>query len=163
MQVVVFKLNDEQFAVETAKVQSINDLMVITKVPKAKQHIKGLINLRGNVISLLDVNLILDVDKSDAEQNNIIILEMQEELVGIAVDQVDEVLDVEEEMIEKIGELNKKAYIKGVINFNDKIVCDGLIRGGSIHIGKNIEHRMVEEGEPVQDEEHAQARGEGGK
>ena len=122
MQVVVFKLNDEQFAVETAKVQSINDMMVITKVPKSKEHIKGLINLRGNVISLLDVNLILDVNKSDAVQNNIIILEMQEELVGIAVDQVDEVLDVEEDLIEKIDEVNKKTYIKGVINFNDRIV-----------------------------------------
>ncbi|MBC8062831.1 MAG: purine-binding chemotaxis protein CheW [Clostridiaceae bacterium] len=122
MQVVVFKLNDEQFAVETAKVQSINDMMVITKVPKSKEHIMGLINLRGNVISLLDVNLILDVSKSDSQQNNIIILEMQEELVGIAVDQVDEVLDVVEELIEKVGELNKKAYIKGVINFNDRIV-----------------------------------------
>lgn len=122
MQVVVFKLNDEQFAVETSKVQSINDMMVITKVPKSKDHIKGLINLRGNVISLLDVNLILDVDKSDADQNNIIILEMQEELVGIAVDQVDEVLDVEEELIEKVDELNKKAYIKGIINFKDRIV-----------------------------------------
>ena len=122
MQVVVFKLNDEQFAVETSKVQSINDMMVITKVPKSKDHIKGLINLRGNVISLLDVNLILDVNKSDDEQNNIIIVEMQEELVGIAVDQVDEVLDIEEEIIEKVDELNKKAYIKGVINFNDRIV-----------------------------------------
>ena len=122
MQVVVFKLNDEQFAVETAKVQSINDMMIITKVPKSKEHIKGLINLRGNVISLLDVNLILDVDKSEDEQSNIIILEMQEELVGIAVDQVDEVLDVEEELIEKVNELNKKAYIKGIINFKDRIV-----------------------------------------
>jgi len=122
MQVVVFKLNDEQFAVETAKVQSINDMMVITKVPKSKEYIKGLINLRGNVISLLDVNLIFDVEKGEAQQNNIIILEMQEELVGIAVDQVDEVLDIEEELIEKVGELNKKSYIKGVINFNERIV-----------------------------------------
>ena len=122
MQVVVFKLNEEQFAVETSKVQSINDMMVITKVPKSKKYIRGLINLRGNVISLLDVNLVLDVDKSEELQNNIIILEMQEELVGIAVDQVDEVLDLEEELIEKVDELNKKAYIKGVINFKDRIV-----------------------------------------
>jgi len=122
MQVVVFKLNDEQFAVETAKVQSINDMMVITKVPKSKEHVKGLINLRGNVISLLDINLILDIDKSEIEQNNIIIVEMQEELVGIAVDQVDEVLDVVEELIEKVDELNKKAYIKGIINLKDRIV-----------------------------------------
>ena len=122
MQVVVFKLNDEQFAVETAKVQSINDMMVITKVPKSKEHVKGLINLRGNVISLLDINLILDIDKSEIEQNNIIIVEMQEELVGIAVDQVDEVLDVVEELIEKVDELNKKPYIKGIINLKDRIV-----------------------------------------
>ncbi|WP_376701675.1 chemotaxis protein CheW, partial [Clostridium tyrobutyricum] len=51
MQVVIFRLNKEQFAVETSKVQSINDAMKITRVPKAPAHIKGIINLRGNVIS----------------------------------------------------------------------------------------------------------------
>ena len=122
MQVVIFKLNNEQFAVETAKVQSINDAMEITKVPKAPEHIKGLINLRGNVISLLDINLLLDVSKEEEKQNNIIILEMEDELVGITVDQVDEVLDVEEDIIEKISDERKKAYIEGVINFKDRIV-----------------------------------------
>ncbi|MBV7272267.1 chemotaxis protein CheW [Clostridium thailandense] len=121
MQVVIFKLNEEQFAVETGKVQSINDAMEITKVPKAPAHIKGLINLRGNVISLLDINLLLGTPKQDEKQNNIIILEMEDELVGITVDQVDEVLDVEEELIEKISD-GKKAYIEGVINFKDRIV-----------------------------------------
>ncbi|MDW8799710.1 chemotaxis protein CheW [Clostridium sp. A1-XYC3] len=122
MQVVIFKLNNEQFAVETVKVQSINDAMEITKVPKAPAHIKGLINLRGNVISLLDINLLLDVPKEEEKQSNIIILEMEDELVGITVDQVDEVLDVEEDIIEKISDESKKAYIEGVINFKDRIV-----------------------------------------
>lgn len=122
MQVVIFKLNNEQFAVETAKVQSINDAMEITRVPKAPEHIKGLINLRGNVISLLDINLLLDVPKEEEKQNNIIILEMEDELVGITVDQVDEVLDVEEDIIEKLSDDRKKAYIEGVINFKDRIV-----------------------------------------
>lgn len=121
MQVVIFKLNEEQFAVETGKVQSINDAMEITKVPKAPAHIKGLINLRGNVISLLDINLLLGTPKQDEKQNNIIILEMEDELVGITVDQVDEVLDVEEELVEKISD-GKKAYIEGVVNFKDRIV-----------------------------------------
>lgn len=121
MQVVIFKLNEEQFAVETGKVQSINDAMEITKVPKAPAHIKGLINLRGNVISLLDINLLLGTPKQDEKQNNIIILEMEDELVGITVDQVDEVLDVEEELVEKVND-GKKAYIEGVINFKDRIV-----------------------------------------
>ena len=122
VQVVVFKLNDEQFAVETSKVQSINDIMEITKVPKAAKHIKGLINLRGIIISLLDINLLLDVKKSNNLQNNIIILEMDEELVGVTVDQVDEVLDIEDELIEKFDDGDRKSYIKGVINFKDRIV-----------------------------------------
>ncbi|WP_190285335.1 chemotaxis protein CheW [Clostridium sp. JN-1] len=121
MQVVVFKLNSEQFAVETSKVQAINDAMEITKVPKAPAYIKGLINLRGNIISLLDVNLLLDVPKSEQEQSNIIILDMDDESVGILVDQVDEVLDIDENLLEKIGD-TKKGYIQGVINFKDRII-----------------------------------------
>ncbi|MEY7998821.1 chemotaxis protein CheW [Clostridium sp. Mt-5] len=122
MQVVIFGLNNEQFAVETAKVQSINDAMEITKVPKAPAYIKGLINLRGNVISLLDINLLMDIPKSDKSESNIIILEMEDELVGITVDQVDEVLDLEENIIEKINDERKRAYIEGIINLEDRIV-----------------------------------------
>ena len=122
MQVVIFNLGDEQFAVETASVQGINDIMEITKVPKAPQYIKGLINLRGNVISLLDINLLLDIKKNtEVEQSNIIILKMEDEQVGITVDQVDEVLEVEENLIEKVDE-QRKTYIKGVINFQDRVV-----------------------------------------
>lgn len=122
MQVVIFKLNNEQFAVETEKIQSINDAMEITKVPKAPIHIKGLINLRGNIISLLDINLLLDIPKGEEKQNNIIILEMEDELVGIAVDEVYEVLDVEEKIVEKSSDERKKDYIEGIINFQDRIV-----------------------------------------
>lgn len=121
MQVVIFKLKDEQFAVETAKVQSINDMMTITRVPKAPNYIKGLINLRGNVISLLDINLLLDIDKKEKDQNNIIILKLEDEEVGITVDEVNEVLDIDESCIERIDDTNK-SYIKGVINFKDRIV-----------------------------------------
>lgn len=122
MQVVIFKLQDEQFAVETSKVQSIGDIMEITKVPKAPAHIRGLINRRGNVISLMDINLLLDVEKKEIEQENIIILNMKDEVVGISVDQVNEVLDVNEELIEKVEEDKNKSYIKGVINFKDRVV-----------------------------------------
>ena len=122
MQVVVFKVNEEQFAVEASKVQSINDMMEITKVPKSEEYIKGLINLRGNIISLLDINLLLDIEKSTGQQENIIILNLQEESVGVTVDQVDEVLEIEENLIEKIENDRNKTYIKGVINFKDRIV-----------------------------------------
>jgi len=122
MQVVVFNVNKEQFAVEASKVQSINDMMEITKVPKSDGYIKGLINLRGNIISLLDINLLLEIDNGTEEQENIIILNLKEESVGVTVDQVDEVLEIEEDIIEKVENDRNKTYIKGVINFKDRIV-----------------------------------------
>ncbi|AAK80174.1 purine-binding chemotaxis protein CheW [Clostridium acetobutylicum] len=121
MQVVVFKLNDEQFAVETSRVQTIVESMTVTKVPKAPDYVKGLINIRGNVQSLLDINLLLDIDESECEDESIIILRLEEEPVGISVNQVDEVLDIDENLIEKVDD-DKKDYVKGVINFKDRIV-----------------------------------------
>jgi purine-binding chemotaxis protein CheW len=108
--------------VETSKVQGINDMMEITKVPKAPQHIMGLINLRGNIISLLDINLLLDTDNAKDNLNNIIILHMDEEQIGIAVNEVNEVLDIEDSIVEKLDETRRKPYIKCVINFKDRIV-----------------------------------------
>lgn len=122
MQVVIFKVNDEQFAVETSKVQGINEMMKITPVPKAPQHIMGLINLRGNIISLLDINLMLETGKINQNPNNIIILNLDEESVGIAVSEVNEVINIQESIVEKIEDNNKNSYIKGIINFQDRIV-----------------------------------------
>lgn len=122
MQIVVFRINEEQFAVESSGVQSINDMMEVTLVPKAPDYIKGLINLRGNVISLLDLELLLEIEKSTGNKNSIIILNVKDELVGIAVDEVNEVLEIEDAVIKRLVEDNKNAYIKGVINFTDRIV-----------------------------------------
>ncbi len=122
MQVLIFKLGDEKFAVETSKVQVINDMMEVTKVPNAPSYIRGLINLRGNIISLLDINLLLSMSNREGTQENVIILNMEEEQVGISVDEVEEVIDVEEELMEKMQDQGSKQYIKGIINFGDKIV-----------------------------------------
>ena len=123
MQIVVFKLGDEHFAVETDRVQSINDIMSITKVPKAPSYIKGLINLRGSIKSLVDLNLLLDVNHGN-EQDSIIILTVEDEEIGISVDEVEEVLDIDEKNIQKLDKDNDKAqpYIKGKLNYEDKLL-----------------------------------------
>lgn len=124
MQIVVFKLGDEHFAVETERVQSINDIMAITRVPKAPSYIKGLINLRGSIKSLVDINLLLNV-KPGTEQNNIIILTVEKEEIGITVDEVEEVLDIDEKNIQKLSNNdnnNSRNYIKGIINHEDKLL-----------------------------------------
>lgn len=121
MQIVVFKLGEEHFAVETERVQGINDIMGITKVPKAPAYIKGLINLRGNIKSLVDIDLLLDV-KSSAEQQNIIILTVEDEEIGITVDEVEEVLDIDEKSIQKMDNEQVSPYIKGILKYEDKLL-----------------------------------------
>lgn len=123
MQIVVFKLGDEHFAVETDRVQSINDIMSITKVPKAPSYIRGLINLRGSIKSLVDLNLLLDVNHGN-DQNSIIILTVEDEEIGISVDEVEEVLDIDEKNIQKLNKDNDKIqpYIKGILNYEDKLL-----------------------------------------
>ncbi|MBE6051334.1 MAG: chemotaxis protein CheW [Clostridium sp.] len=121
MQIVAFKLGDEHFAVETEKVQNITDIMGITIVPKAPAYIKGLINLRGNIKSLVDINLLLNVN-SDNEQQNIIILTVEDEEIGITVDEVEEVLDIEESSIQKMDNEQSNSYIKGILNYDDKLL-----------------------------------------
>jgi purine-binding chemotaxis protein CheW len=121
MQFVVFKLGEEHFAVETEKILSINDMMKITKVPKAPSHIKGLINLRGSIKSLVDINLLLNLD-FDKEQNNIIILKLNEEELGITVDEVEEVIDIDEEKLQKLETHNIEGYTKGVIELDNRIL-----------------------------------------
>lgn len=121
MQVVIFKIGEEQFAVETGQVQSICDMMNITKVPKASSYIKGLINLRGIIITVLNINLILGIEESSCKDQNIIILNLKDESIGITVDSVEEVLDIEDRYIEKVME-KEKPFLKGIINLKDRII-----------------------------------------
>ena len=121
MQFVIFKLGEEHFAVEADKVLSINDMMVITKVPKAPNYIKGLINLRGSIKSLVDLNLLLNI-QSDKKQNNIIILKVNEEELGVTVDEVEEVIEIEENKLQKLENHSTEANIKGIIHLEDKLL-----------------------------------------
>ena len=95
--------------------------MTITRVPKSPAFIKGLVNLRGNVITLLDINLLLGID-NDNESTNTIILKLEEEEIGITVDEVKEVLEVDENVVERNSVEDGNSYITGILNFKDRIV-----------------------------------------
>jgi purine-binding chemotaxis protein CheW len=122
VQVLIFKLSDELFALRTERVQSINETMKVTRVPGAPEYIKGLVNLRGNVLSLLDINLLLNVPHIDEIQENIIILEIENETLGITVDKVVEVIDMAEHMIGESPVVQHREYIEGILKFEDSIV-----------------------------------------
>lgn len=126
MQLVVFKIREEFFGVEASKVLSINDMMSVTRVPNAPNYIKGLINLRGIIISLFDISILLNLpnhnkNNFDNENSSIIILDVDYEEVGIIVDKVDEVLDIDPNLIKKSID-NKLPFVKGVLELNYKLI-----------------------------------------
>ena len=120
MQFVIFKLGEEYFAIDTKSIQNISEMITITKVPKAPKYIKGLINLRGSIKPLVDISMLLNIENNNNPQN-IIIIKLNDEEVGIAVDEVVEVLDIEKDKFQSLSNKSKE-YILGVIELNEDII-----------------------------------------
>ncbi|MEG2108875.1 MAG: chemotaxis protein CheW [Clostridium sp.] len=120
MQVVVFEIGGVLFAISTDVVQSINDKMSVTKVPMAPEFIKGLINLRGSIKTLVDINLILNIEDNN-EKENIMILSIEEEEIAIEVDFVKEVIEIDKDDIRVIDECDK-SFMQGIIKFEGELI-----------------------------------------
>lgn len=102
---LTFTLADEDYGIGILKVKEIIGMMPITSVPKTPQFVKGVINLRGKVIPVIDLRVKFDMGESDyTERTCIIVVEIDTEdetvLIGIVVDSVSEVLNIQEDEIE---------------------------------------------------------------
>ncbi|MBN2561405.1 MAG: purine-binding chemotaxis protein CheW [Phycisphaerae bacterium] len=126
---LTFKLADEEYGVEILKVREINGLMDITTVPRMPHHMKGVINLRGKVIPVVDLRLKFGLDEIEhTEQTCIIVVDVGKE-IGIIVDTVSEVLDIKAESIEpppEMGGTVDTTFILGMGKVGDavKILLD---------------------------------------
>lgn len=102
MQLVVFKLGDENYAVSILQVQEIKRLTDITRVPHTPDYIKGVMNLRGSVMPVVDLTKRLGLPQQEyTEDTRIIIVKLDEIVVGMVVDEVLEVTALVAEQIEK--------------------------------------------------------------
>lgn len=102
---LTFKLAMEEYGIEILKVREIMGLMDITVVPRTPEYIRGVINLRGKIIPVVDLRIKFGMDVGeDTEQTCIIVVEVLQKEgtaeMGIRVDSVSEVLDIKEEEIE---------------------------------------------------------------
>lgn len=119
MQIAVFTLGKEKYAIETKYIHGIEKMMTITNVPTAPYYIKGLANLRGSIITVIDLKALLNI-QTKSEEENIIIVNIDDNSAGFIVDYVEEVLEVNDSMIEQVDTSND--FIKGVINLKDFLV-----------------------------------------
>lgn len=120
---MTFKLAEEEYGLEILKVREIIGLMEITRVPKTRRFIRGVINLRGKVIPVIDVRLKFGMEETQATDQTVIIvvqvtLRDSDLTMGILVDEVLEVLNVADDQIEPPPDLGTGAidieFILGV-------------------------------------------------
>lgn len=101
LQLVTFNVGEEEFAVDILNVQEINRMTNLTRVPNAPIYIKGVINLRGKVIPIIDLRKRLDLSFKENDANTrIIVIEINEKVVGFIVDRVNEVMRVSQNTME---------------------------------------------------------------
>ncbi len=122
---LTFRIADEDYAVEIRYVTEIIGIQKITQLPEMPNFIKGVINLRGQVIPVIDVRLRFKVEEKEYEDRTcIIVVNVQDVLFGLIVDTVSEVLNIENENISPPPKSNfghKNKYIQGIGKAADSI------------------------------------------
>ena len=93
----VFTLSDHLFALEISQIKEVLNFPAITILPNKKTYFKGVFNLRGTLVTVIDIRYLLDLEIPDEKTPEIVILaEFEEILIGIAVDQVLDIHTIEE-------------------------------------------------------------------
>lgn len=127
---LTFNLNEEKFAINVCQVIEIVEVPKITKIPNSPNYLLGVINLRGNILPLVDARIKFGLNASNHTVNTCILvlqltIEEEEVTLGALVDTVSEVLDVGQEQIQPfpaLGTSYKPEFIIGVIKQKDQFI-----------------------------------------
>jgi purine-binding chemotaxis protein CheW len=126
LQLVSFNIGSEEFGVDILKVQEINRMVEITKVPQAPHYVEGVINLRGKVIPIVDLRKRFDLELKEHDKNTrIVVVDIEGNVMGMIVDAVSEVLRLPASTIEPPPEIVtgiNSDYIKGVAKLDDRLL-----------------------------------------
>ncbi len=95
LQLVSFNIADEEFAIDILNIQEINRISEVTRVPNTPEFVKGVINLRGKVVPVIDLRLRLGQSATERNSNTrIIVFEVEGKIIGFIVDRVNEVIRI---------------------------------------------------------------------
>ena len=123
---VTFYLDSEKYGIKVMQVQEVLRMTEIAPVPGAPHYVLGIINLRGNVVTVLDSRKRFGLsDKEADDSTRIVIIEAGEQVVGILVDSVAEVVDLRSSDIEtapNVGTDESSKYIQGVSSKSEELL-----------------------------------------
>jgi purine-binding chemotaxis protein CheW len=126
IQMVVFSLGREEFAVEVTQVREIMRMEEVTRMPKSPSFVEGIINLRGQIIAVIDLAKRLNLQSLERTgETRIIVVEADEIKVGMIVDSVSEVLRVNAEAVEVTPTMAADmsvAYLQGVVKQDSRLI-----------------------------------------
>jgi len=115
-QFVVFVLSDEGYGLDIQMVNTIEKMIPITRVPKTPSFIKGVINLRGDIVPIMDLKERFGLAMTEeTEETRIIIVKFEDIQMGVIVDEVKEVIYINEEQIESTTSLAKEGLMENVL------------------------------------------------
>jgi len=145
LQLVTFRLGNEDYAVNILKVQEINRMKEITRVPNTPQYVEGVINLRGKVIPVINLRGKFGLnDKESDTQSRIMIMDIQGITMGIVVDAVSEVLRIPANIVEPTPPMASNIsteYIKGIAKLEDRLI---ILLDMDMLVGKAEETSMAD-------------------
>lgn len=126
LQLVSFRLGQEEYGVEITKVQEIILMGEITKVPQTPEYIKGLINLRSSVIPIVDLRLRFGLPPQDTtDETRIMVVNVRGKTIGIIVDAVSEVLRISKDQIAPppptVAGLGRE-YLTGLVKLDKRLL-----------------------------------------
>jgi purine-binding chemotaxis protein CheW len=126
VQVVSFQLGAEEYGVEISQVQEIIRMVEITHVPRAPHFMEGVINLRGQLIPIIDLRTRFGMPREEATKSTrVVVIEVGGKRVGMVVDSVSEVLNIPVESVEDAPEMIVGVgteYIQGVGKVGDRLI-----------------------------------------
>lgn len=129
-QYLTFKLDDEVFALDISQVREVLDFTALTRVPRTPDFMRGVINLRGSVVPVVDMRLKFGMTKTEQTVNTCVIiveinLDGEKIILGALADSVQEVIDLEPDQVEpapRIGTRLNTDFIKGMGKREDHFV-----------------------------------------
>ena len=150
-QYLSFRLGEEMFAIDVSQVREVLDITAITKVPRSPEFMRGVINVRGNVVPVVDLRVKFDMGKTEQTvDTRIVVMEIdlngELTIIGTLADAVNNVMDIDTSSIEqtpKVGTKWKTDFIEGIGKIDD----DFIIILNVDHIFSANELAMVQEAE----------------
>jgi len=126
IQLVTFRLKDETYGINVMQVQEVLRISEIAPVPGAPEYVLGIINLRGNVVTVIDTRTRFGLPIGELDDaSRIVIIESDQQVVGILVDSVAEVVELQQSEIDappNIGNEESSRYIQGVASRDDDLL-----------------------------------------